>query len=393
MPMWPSICGWRAQGARALIHMGAHGTLEWLPGKAVALSGDCWLRRCWGDAGDLSLHRQRSGRSRAGETPHRGGDPGPYAAPHAGRRPASRHGGAGAVPGRIFHRRRAGPRAPRPPDRPRSGTRRAPWGSRPIWASPLRPARPRRSPHRPLRLRHQGKPVRRGAACLGQRRLWPDRTRRADGRAAGRFVAPGPSGSPNRGRSDVMPTGRNLFSVDPRAVPTPSAHAQGVKAGRGAAAPPPAGSRRLAARAGRGPLGQRNDAHRGRGIRHGPASGRAEAGLGCRVRPRLGHRGRAAGPAGPPAHRRDAAGVGPLPRRVPVLAQLFQTGAATLAARDEAPDQNPYAGGARVFGPQPGNTGWAWAPRPRTSPLPRVRPRARPGSRLQLGHRRGWRQP
>ena len=32
----------RAQGLHALIHMGAHGTLEWLPGKSVALSGTCW---------------------------------------------------------------------------------------------------------------------------------------------------------------------------------------------------------------------------------------------------------------------------------------------------------------------------------------------------------------
>src|SRR5207302_1615732 len=32
-----------------------------------------------------------------------------------------------------------------------------------------------------------------------------------------------------RGRQDVLPTGRNLFAVDPRAVPTPSAHAQGIK--------------------------------------------------------------------------------------------------------------------------------------------------------------------
>jgi cobaltochelatase CobN len=31
-----------APGLDALIHLGAHGTLEWLPGKAVALSGACW---------------------------------------------------------------------------------------------------------------------------------------------------------------------------------------------------------------------------------------------------------------------------------------------------------------------------------------------------------------
>lgn len=39
----------------------------------------------------------------------------------------------------------------------------------------------------------------------------------------GRFVAPGPSGAPTRGRLDVLPTGRNFFSVDNRAVPTPTA--------------------------------------------------------------------------------------------------------------------------------------------------------------------------
>jgi cobaltochelatase CobN len=36
----------------------------------------------------------------------------------------------------------------------------------------------------------------------------------------GRFVPPGPAGAPSRGRLDVLPTGRNLYSVDPRAVPT-----------------------------------------------------------------------------------------------------------------------------------------------------------------------------
>jgi cobaltochelatase CobN len=39
----------------------------------------------------------------------------------------------------------------------------------------------------------------------------------------GGFVAPGPSGAPTRGRPDVLPTGRNFYSVDPRALPTASA--------------------------------------------------------------------------------------------------------------------------------------------------------------------------
>ncbi|MFV0244510.1 MAG: cobaltochelatase subunit CobN [Qingshengfaniella sp.] len=46
---------------------------------------------------------------------------------------------------------------------------------------------------------------------------------------AGQFVAPGASGAPTRGRLDVLPTGRNFFSVDSRAIPTPSAWALGWK--------------------------------------------------------------------------------------------------------------------------------------------------------------------
>ncbi|MHA1571741.1 MAG: cobaltochelatase subunit CobN, partial [Alphaproteobacteria bacterium] len=39
----------------------------------------------------------------------------------------------------------------------------------------------------------------------------------------GRFVAPGPSGAPTRGKPDVLPTGRNFYSVDTRTVPTQAA--------------------------------------------------------------------------------------------------------------------------------------------------------------------------
>jgi cobaltochelatase CobN len=40
---------------------------------------------------------------------------------------------------------------------------------------------------------------------------------------SGRFVPAGPSGAPSRGRIDVLPTGRNLCSIDPRSVPTRTA--------------------------------------------------------------------------------------------------------------------------------------------------------------------------
>jgi len=45
----------------------------------------------------------------------------------------------------------------------------------------------------------------------------------------GSFVPAGPSGSPSRGRPDVLPTGRNFYSVDTRAIPTQAAWALGLK--------------------------------------------------------------------------------------------------------------------------------------------------------------------
>jgi cobaltochelatase CobN len=46
----------------------------------------------------------------------------------------------------------------------------------------------------------------------------------------GRFVPPGPAGAPSRARQDVLPTGRNLYGIDPRAVPTRTAQAIGARA-------------------------------------------------------------------------------------------------------------------------------------------------------------------
>ncbi len=45
----------------------------------------------------------------------------------------------------------------------------------------------------------------------------------------GRFVPPGPSGAPTRGRTDVLPTGRNFYSVDSRSLPTRTAWELGWK--------------------------------------------------------------------------------------------------------------------------------------------------------------------
>ena len=40
---------------------------------------------------------------------------------------------------------------------------------------------------------------------------------------AGRYVPPGPAGAPTRGMAHILPTGRNFYAVDPRAVPSQAA--------------------------------------------------------------------------------------------------------------------------------------------------------------------------
>ncbi len=46
---------------------------------------------------------------------------------------------------------------------------------------------------------------------------------------SGQYVPSGPSGAPTRGRLDILPTGRNFYSVDIRTVPTEAAYTLGQK--------------------------------------------------------------------------------------------------------------------------------------------------------------------
>src|SRR5207249_2444322 len=47
----------------------------------------------------------------------------------------------------------------------------------------------------------------------------------------GRFIPPGPSGAPTRGMANVLPTGRNFYSVDPKTLPSPAAWQIGQQLG------------------------------------------------------------------------------------------------------------------------------------------------------------------
>jgi len=46
---------------------------------------------------------------------------------------------------------------------------------------------------------------------------------------AGGYIPPGPSGLISRGKTEILPTGRNFYSLDPRAVPTPAAWTVGSR--------------------------------------------------------------------------------------------------------------------------------------------------------------------
>lgn len=48
---------------------------------------------------------------------------------------------------------------------------------------------------------------------------------------SGRFVPPGPSGSPNAGGVALLPSGRNFYGVDPRSLPSPTGWKLGIKLG------------------------------------------------------------------------------------------------------------------------------------------------------------------
>ena len=172
---------------------------------------------------------------------------------------------------------------------------------------------------------------------------------------AGRRVTAGPSGSPYRGRSDVLPTGRNLYAVDPRGVPSRAAHAQGVK---------------LAEELLRRHLQDNGDWPRGLVIDLWGSATMRTAGEEVAMAMHL------AGLApkwDDGSERVSGFEVIPLtlldrPRidvtlRIsglfrdvfPGLGQIFEAGSAALAEREEAPDMNPYLTRTpRVFGPKPG---------------------------------------
>ena len=349
----------RVQGLHALVHMGAHGTLEWLPGKAVALSADCWPEALAGalpviypfivnDPGEAAQAKRRLGAVTLGHLPPPMATAQvPQALTHLERLLDEYSTADGLDPARrdrLIARIRDEARAAGVEDDlgipPGAGAAEA-ITRIDRFVCDIKESR-----------------FGEGLHVFGTGPCGAQENAGLLAALDGRHVAPGPSGSPARGRADVLPTGRNLFSVDPRAVPTPAAHAQGVKL---------AGEllRRHLQDHGDWPKGLVVDLWGSATMRTGgeefamalhlaglkpvwdAGSGRVSGvevvPLALLGRPRIDVTLRVSG----------------LFRDVfPVLAQLFETGAAALAGRDETPEDNPYlAAGPRVFGPQPGRYG------------------------------------
>ncbi|WFU38308.1 cobaltochelatase subunit CobN [Bradyrhizobium sp. CB82] len=220
----------RQQGVDAVVHVGAHGTLEWLPGKSVALSPSCWPEALAGelplvypfivnDPGEAAQAKRRTGAVTIGHLPP------PLtksAVPEGLHRLEQLLDEYSTADGLDPARRQRLIAAIR--DEARAAGLDADLG----LAASAAPAEAIPRIDRfvcDLKESQFGD----GLHVFGRGNCGESERTALIAALFGRRVAPGPAGSPYRGRQDVLPTGRNLFAVDPRAVPTPSAHAQGIK--------------------------------------------------------------------------------------------------------------------------------------------------------------------
>ncbi|MEO1363972.1 MAG: cobaltochelatase subunit CobN, partial [Pseudomonadota bacterium] len=362
---------WLRTQTQALIHVGAHGTLEWLPGKSVALSEACWPEALTGalpviypfivnDPGEAAQAKRRIGAVTLGHLPPPMKD--------------------SATPDRFVRLEslldefsNADGLDPKRRDRLQEDIRaeaqaigvehdlgldRAACSAEAITRIDRFVCDIKESQFGDgLHIWGRGVPGQASdtmaPSAHGERAALIDAL-------DGKRIAGGPSGSPYRGRTDVLPTGRNLYTTDPRSVPTRAAYAQGVKLGEELV-------RRHLQDHGDWPRGLIVDLWGSATMRTaGEEFAMALHLLGVKPvwddgservsgievlpitdldRPRLDVTLRVSG----------------LFRDVfPTLSALFGQAVRALAARDEAPDWNPYAGteaGARVYGPAPGQFG------------------------------------
>ncbi|HTI00209.1 MAG TPA: cobaltochelatase subunit CobN, partial [Acidisoma sp.] len=242
-------------GIHALIHLGTHGTLEWLPGKAAALSAACWPAKLLGglpviypfivnNPGEAAPAKRRLGAVMIG-----------HLTPPLQR--AGLHGAASRLERLIdefagadgLDRRRALALKKEILAEAKTSGLLAESGVTPdaeedaalarldAYLCDVKDSQIRDGLH-VFGHSPTGRPRAGLLAALPEGvATLVDACGPAEARALldaldGRFIPPGPAGAPTRGRADVLPTGRNLTSFDPRLIPTPSAMVLAEKAAR-----------------------------------------------------------------------------------------------------------------------------------------------------------------
>jgi len=224
---------WMQARSQAIIHVGAHGTLEWLPGKTVALSKNCFPEIVTGalpviypfivsNPGEAAQAKRRIAAVTLGHLPPpvlAGLDPEQQAL----ERLVDEYAQADGLDGRRRDRlaRLIVETADKTGLAPRAGVAPGDDADTALktidaWLCDLKDLSIKDGLHVFGRL---------ASNDTDPQRLESARREQQSFLAAldGRHIGAGPSGAPGRGRTDVLPTGRNLYAADPRTMPTPTA--------------------------------------------------------------------------------------------------------------------------------------------------------------------------
>ncbi|RUU95136.1 cobaltochelatase subunit CobN, partial [Mesorhizobium sp. M7A.T.Ca.TU.009.01.3.1] len=231
----------KSLGVHALVHVGAHGTLEWLPGKTVALSENCFPEIVTGalpvvypfivsNPGEAAQAKRRIAAVTLGHLPPPLTGAGLDENQHKLERLVDEYAQADGLDRRRRDRLAklivdtaqktglASEAGVGKTDAPDEALRRID-----AWLCDLKDFAIKNGLHiygrapddEPDAMRRQSADAEKTALLAA---------------LDGRHIKAGPAGAPARGRSDVLPTGRNLFTSDPRTMPTPTAYDLGKAA-------------------------------------------------------------------------------------------------------------------------------------------------------------------
>ncbi|TGP49207.1 cobaltochelatase subunit CobN [bacterium M00.F.Ca.ET.230.01.1.1] len=231
----------KSLGVHAIIHVGAHGTLEWLPGKTVALSETCFPEIVTGslpviypfivsNPGEAAQAKRRISAVTLGHLPPPLTGAGLDEAQQKLERLVDEYAQADGLDRRRRDRlaKLIVETAQKSGLATEAGVARADAPDEALrridaWLCDLKDFAVKDGLHVYGRgPEDEIDPLRRQSAAAEKAALLAA--------LDGRHIKAGPAGAPARGRSDVLPTGRNLFTSDPRTMPTPTAYDLGQAA-------------------------------------------------------------------------------------------------------------------------------------------------------------------